>query len=306
MFQRNRLWRVVATYARPNRAGGFIDTAIVHSGNSIARIRRLRLIAIAPLLIVATIGSEFHYLPVFAVALLCAGFWERVFAEQRGRKFDVGVIYTALLFSLLMPPDIAMFHVMFGMSFAMVFAHGVFGGEGKAFLNPALVAAAVVLITFPASSNQHVLWTAVTEFNQVSYGLMDAALLLSIVFGAAVLITGRLVSWRLLAGHVIGSIALGLVVGGSLDLVWYGHLLAGSFIYAVVFIASDPSASSATNTGRWVQGILAGALVVLLREVNPSHADGVIPALLLMSMAAPLIDQIVIWFNIRRRGRARG
>ncbi len=252
------------------------------------------------------VGSELQYLLVFCMALLCAGFWERVFADQRGRAFDVGVIYTALLFSLLMPPDVAIFHVMFGMSFAMVFAHGVFGGEGKAFLNPALVAAAIVLITFPTSTSQHVLWTAVTEFNQASYGWVDGALLLSIVFGAAVLLVGKLVSWRLLVGHAAGLIVLALVVGGSLDLVWYGHLLGGSFIYAVVFIASDPSTSSATNTGRWVQGVLAGGLVVLLREVNPSHADSVVPALLLMSMSAPMIDQVVIWFNIRRRARANG
>ncbi len=240
------------------------------------------------------------------MALLCAGFWERVFAEQRGRVFDIGVVYTALLFSLLMSPDVAIFHVVFGMSFAMVFAHGVFGGEGKAFLNPALVAAAIVFITFPASSTQHVLWTALTEFNQTSYGLMDVALLLSIAFGAAVLLYGKLVSWRLLVGHVAGLIVLALVVGGSLDLVWYGHLLSGSFFYAVIFIASDPSTSSATNTGRWVQGVLAGGLVVLLREVNPSHADSVVPALLLMSMAAPMIDRVVIWYNIRRRARAHG
>ncbi len=262
--------------------------------------------AIAPLLVVATASAGYQYLLVFAIALLCAGFWERVFAEKRGRAFDVGVIYTALLFTLLMPPGVAMFHVIFGVSFAMVFAHGVFGGEGKAFLNPALVAAAIVQITFPTSLNQHALWTAVSEFTEASHGLMDVLLLLSIVSGAAVLMTGRLVSWRLLVGHVIGSIALAAVFGGNLDLPWYGHLLSGSYIYVVVFITSDPSTSSATNTGRWVQGILAGALVVFLREVNPSHADSVVPALLLMSMAAPLIDQVVIWFNIRRRARAHG
>ncbi len=45
-----------------------------------------------------------HIVPVFAIAFLTCGFWERIFADNRNRPFDIGVLYTALLFTMLMPP----------------------------------------------------------------------------------------------------------------------------------------------------------------------------------------------------------
>ena len=49
-----------------------------------------------------------------------------------------------------------------------------------------------------------------------------------------------------------------------------------------------------------------GAMVVMIRVVNESHPDGVIAALLLGSVLAPLIDYVVVWFNIRKRARRCG
>jgi Na+-transporting NADH:ubiquinone oxidoreductase subunit B len=137
---------------------------------------------------------------------------------------------------------------------------------------------------------------------------------LAVLLGAAILLYGRIASWRLLAGMLLGVVLAALLAnwigGGIFDLPWYWHLVLGSFAFTAVFIATDPSSSASTDLGRWVQGLLAGALVVLLRGLNPSHADSVIPVLLLMSLAAPLIDHLVIWFNIsnlrRRQGSSHG
>lgn len=279
-----------------------------------------------------------HLLPVIIIALIFAGLWERIFADIRNRRFDTGVVYTALLFTLLMPPGVAFLHVAFGISFAMVFAHGIFGGEGKSFLNPALVAVAVVQISFPSALTSHPLWVSLNGYagtkNLASYdqqitdglawsefgwweafygttqGLMGTTSMLTVVLGAAILIYGRIASWRLLAAQLIGVIIVAttanLIGGGILDMPWYWHLVLGSFAFGAVFIATDPSTSASTNSGRWIQGILAGGLVVFLRIVNPSHPDSVIPVLLLVSMLAPLIDHIVVWFNIRQRALRHG
>jgi Na+-transporting NADH:ubiquinone oxidoreductase subunit B len=48
---------------------------------------------------------------------------------------------------------------------------------------------------------------------------------------------------------------------------------------------------------------LIGVLVVLIRVVNSTHPDAVIPAMLLASILAPLIDHAVIAINIRQRSR---
>jgi len=338
-----------------------------HSSNSIDQIRRLRLLAIVPVLLAAVVNTGYQYLlgfekgtegwresiagvfnvgyvdpniydvlvsglihvlPVFAMALLAGGFCERLFAQKRNRAFDTGVVYTALLFTLLMPPGVGILHIVFGVAFAIIFAHGVFGGEGKSFLNPALVAVAVVQISFPSALTNHPLWTNLngyagtrdfmilhqqgvdgfdwwSAFLGNSQGLMGTTSVLAILFGAVFLLYARIASWRVLAGLLTGVVAMAMIGnwigGGILDLPWYGHVLLGSFAFTAVFIATDPSSSSSTNSGRWIQGILAGVLVVIMRVVNPSHPDGVIPVMLLMSMTAPLIDHVVIWFNIRRR-----
>ena len=284
------------------------------------------------------IAGLIHVLPVFTMALIAGGIWERLFSEIRSRPFDSGVIYSALLFALLMPPGVGMFHIIFGMSFAIIFAHGIFGGEGRSFLQPALVAAAVVQISFPSALTNHPLWANLNGYAGSRYfmgyhqqgfddplwaglrwwdaflgntqGLMGTTSVLAVLLGAGVLIYARIASWRLLAGLLIGAFLVATLCnwlgGGILDLPWYWHLLLGSFAFSAVFIATDPSSSSSTNTGRWIQGVLAGALVVFMRVVKPSHPDSVIPVLLLMSMSAPLIDHIVIWFNIRRRASRYG
>ncbi len=224
------------------------------------------------------------------------------------------------------------------MSFSIIFAHGIFGGEGRGFLNPALVGVAFVQITFPSALNNHPWWSELNgyagtrhlaTFHQQSVdgflwtdyqwwdafvgtvqGLMGTTSVLAILIGAAVLLYGRIASWRLLAGQLIGVIGIVTVInmagGGILDMPWYWHVVLGSYAFTAVFIATDPASSAATNAGRWIQGLLSGALVVFFRVVNPSHPDGVIPVLLLMSLSAPLIDHIVIWFNIRIRARAIG
>jgi len=279
-----------------------------------------------------------HLLPVFVMAFIFAGFWERIFAEKRNHRFDIGIVYTALLFTLLMPPGVALFHVAFGISFAMVFAHGIFGGEGKSFLNPALVAVAVVQISFPSALTSHPLWVSLNGYAGTKYlvaydqliggglawsefgwweaffgttqGLMGTTSVLAVILGAAVLIYGSIASWRLLAAQLIGvvvvAITANMIGGGILDMPWYWHLVLGSFAFGAVFIATDPSSSASTNSGRWVQGILAGGLIVFMRLVNPSHPDSVIPVLLLVSMLAPLIDHVVVWLNIRRRALRHG
>jgi len=279
-----------------------------------------------------------HVLPVFAMAILAAGVWERIFAAGRERRFDIGIVYTALLFTMLMPPGVHLFHIVFGMSFAIVFAKAIFGGEGKSFLNPALVGAAILQVSFPTALTDHPIWSGISGYAGTrllaSYhqegagslvwsgvdwwgaflgnapGLIGTTSVLAIIIGGVVLVYGGIASWRLLAGQVIGVVLVAtlcnMMGGGILDMSWYWHVVLGGFAFGAVFVATDPASSAATNTGRWVQGLLIGALVVFLRVANPSHPDGVIPVLLLASMLAPLIDHVVMWFNIRRRAQGYG
>ena len=79
------------------------------------------------------------------------------------------------------------------------------------------------------------------------------------------------------------------------------HLVTGGFAFGLVFMATDPVSSAQTNPGRWVYGFLIGVLTVLIRVTNPGYPEGIMLAILLGNVFAPLIDWFVEQANIRRR-----
>ena len=278
-----------------------------------------------------------HLGPTLVMALITGGLWERSIAERRKRPFELGYIPIAILFALLLPAAVPLSHVVFGMSFAILVGKGIFGGEGKTFLSPALLGIAIVQVSFPGVSSEHPLWNGLAGYSgsdaiALFYRGGEAALsaadinlwsafigyipgpsgttsILAVLTGASILLTTRLIAWRLLGAQLIGLVLCALLFvlldsnpsGSSMPPGW--HLLLGSFAFGAVYLACDPVASCCTNPGRWIQGLLIGALVVLIREVNPTHPDAVIPVLLLASILAPLIDHAVIALNIRKRAR---
>ena len=65
---------------------------------------------------------------------------------------------------------------------------------------------------------------------------------------------------------------------GFTQLPFYYHLAMGGFAFGIVFMATDPVSAAATNTGKWIYGILIGVLIVLIRVANPAYPGGVTPA----------------------------
>jgi Na+-transporting NADH:ubiquinone oxidoreductase subunit B len=79
------------------------------------------------------------------------------------------------------------------------------------------------------------------------------------------------------------------------------HLVLGGFAFGAVFMATDPVTASQTNHGKYIYGLLIGALAVLIRVFNPAYPEGMMLAILLMNIFAPLIDYFVVNSNIQRR-----
>jgi Na+-transporting NADH:ubiquinone oxidoreductase subunit B len=81
----------------------------------------------------------------------------------------------------------------------------------------------------------------------------------------------------------------------------YQHLLLGGFAFGIVFMATDPVSAAQTTKGKYIYGFLIGVLAVLIRVLNPAYPEGVMLAILLMNVFAPLIDHYVVQGNIKRR-----
>ena len=132
---------------------------------------------------------------------------------------------------------------------------------------------------------------------------------LLIIGGALFLIYCGIASWRIIASSIIGlvftaflfNLLSGFSTNAMLTITPLQHLLIGSFLFGTVFMATEPVTSSHTNTGRWIYGFLIGVLTVIIRSINPAYPEGVMLAILIMNMFAPLIDYYVVQSNIKMR-----
>jgi Na+-transporting NADH:ubiquinone oxidoreductase subunit B len=156
-----------------------------------------------------------------------------------------------------------------------------------------------------------------TTWLQTFVGIVPGAFgttsVLACLVGAAILLYRRVASGRIMAGILFGMVGTVLLVNNFAEdgnaftgLTWYWHLTLGSFAFGTVFLATDPVSAAMTDTGRWIYGLMIGVMIVLIRVANPAHPDGVMFAILLGNIFAPLIDYLVMGANIRRRARRHG
>ena len=130
----------------------------------------------------------------------------------------------------------------------------------------------------------------------------------AILIGGAILLATKIASWRIMAGVMIGMVAMSLIfnaVGSETNpmfaMPWYWHLVVGGFAFGMVYMATDPVSASMTDTGKWIFGALIGVMCVLIRVINPAFPEGMMLAILFANLFAPIIDWSVVRANVRRR-----
>ena len=278
-----------------------------------------------------------YFLPIFILALLTGAFWESLFAQQRRRPVDEGLLAIAWLFALVMPATMPAYGVILGMSFAIVVGKGIYGGMGRYIVSPLILGFAFLMFSFTDLFFGAGVWIPVPGYDEpttielaieeggvaalraVDYqwwqlfignqpGPIGVTSVLGCLLGAVFLILSGTASWRIMAGSLAGMIAAVLLLNvlGPQDnpmfqVPWYWHLVIGGWAFATVFVATDPVAAAITNPGRWVFGILVGALTIIVRVTNPSLFQGGVFAILLASIFSPLFDYYVVERNIKRR-----
>ncbi|XOD69569.1 MAG: NADH:ubiquinone reductase (Na(+)-transporting) subunit B [Flavobacteriales bacterium AspAUS03] len=128
----------------------------------------------------------------------------------------------------------------------------------------------------------------------------------AILLGAILLIFTGIGSWRIMLSALIGASVIGLLfnawgANALMAFPWWQHLLVGGFAFGIVFMATDPVSAAQTETGKWIYGFFVGFFSILIRIFNPAYPEGVMMAILLMNIFAPIIDHFVIQANINRR-----
>jgi Na+-transporting NADH:ubiquinone oxidoreductase subunit B len=126
------------------------------------------------------------------------------------------------------------------------------------------------------------------------------------LIGAFILIFTGVGSWKIILSVFVGAYGMGLflnVVGGNPFIMMpaHYHLVMGGLAFGAVFMATDPVTAAQTEKGKWFYGLLIGIMTVLIRVFNPAYPEGVMLAILLMNVFAPLIDYFVVSANKKRR-----
>ncbi|RQK37239.1 NADH:ubiquinone reductase (Na(+)-transporting) subunit B [Neisseria meningitidis] len=281
-----------------------------------------------------------YFLPIYATVFVVGGFWEVLFATVRKHEINEGFFVTSILFALIVPPTLPLWQAALGISFGVVVAKEVFGGTGKNFMNPALAGRAFLFFAYPANLSGDAVWTAVDGYSGATAlaqwaahgadGLknavtgqtitwMDAFIgklpgsigevsTLALLIGGVFIVFARIASWRIIAGVMIGMIAMsslfnfiGSDTNAMFAMPWYWHLVVGGFAIGMLFMATDPVSASFTNVGKWWYGALIGVMCVLIRVVNPAYPEGMMLAILFANLFAPIFDYFVAQANIKRR-----
>jgi Na+-transporting NADH:ubiquinone oxidoreductase subunit B len=130
---------------------------------------------------------------------------------------------------------------------------------------------------------------------------------LAILIGAVILLITGIASWKTMFSVFAGGALVALMFNlwgpdtAYAHFPWYNHLVFGGFAFGAVFMATDPVTSARTETGKWIFGFLVGAMAIVIRVLNPGYPEGMMLAILLLNIFAPLIDHYVVEANIKMR-----
>ena len=147
-------------------------------------------------------------------------------------------------------------------------------------------------------------WDMVTGLIPGSIGETSV---IAILIGAIILLWTGIASWKTMLSVFVGGGLMAWifnVIGPNTamaNMPWYEHLVLGGFCFGAVFMATDPVTSARTEKGKYIFGFLIGVMAIVIRVLNPGYPEGMMFAILLMNIFAPLIDYCVVQSNIKNR-----
>jgi Na+-transporting NADH:ubiquinone oxidoreductase subunit B len=132
---------------------------------------------------------------------------------------------------------------------------------------------------------------------------------LAILLGAAYLLWTKTANWRLMLSTLLGAVAMNLLLRNALGIAAVPPigftLFSGAFLYAAVFMVTDPISAPRLKESMWAYGAAIGALIVFFRY-KAVFAGGVAFAILIGNMLAPSLDLWIKRFQARRKTAGPG
>ena len=283
----------------------------LHANTSTAQIMKDVLISLLPCVLTATLFFGWRALLVVAFCTsLCVGLEAlcRLVMKRENTIFDGSAAVTGVLLALTLPVDIPLSLAAVGCATAIIVVKQMFGGLGCNFVNPALAARIVMIVSFPVAMTSVpqnlMLPDGVTTATPLSGGTVSSLLDLfvgkvggamgegckiAILLGFAWLFFRRVVLPVIPVTMVATAALFALIAGENVGVT----LLSGGLLFGAVFMATDYVTSPVTMRGQFVYAVGCGLISVLIR-FYANLPEGVSYAIVLMNIATPLIDR---WFR---------
>ncbi len=261
-------------------------------------------------------------------------------AQWKKEEVHEGFFVTGMLIPLIVPVNCPLWIIALATAFSVIFAKEVFGGTGMNIFNPALVTRAFLFFAYPSMMSGDKVWvnanymdsingtidgySAATPLGQLAAGEavtaspMDTIIgtipgsigetsFIAIMIGACILIWAGIASWKIILSTFVGGAVMAYFLrygdAEALNFPWWEQLTVGGFAFGAVFMATDPVTAPRTEAGKWIFGLLIGAMAIIIRVLNPGYPEGMMLAILLMNVFAPLIDYCFVQSNINKRAK---
>lgn len=268
------------------------------------------LVALIPAFCAGIYFFGLNALTVCAAAVISAVVFEIIMLKIRKVPVtlpDIGsAVVTGLLLAFCVSSAMPWWTLILGSFVAIALAKHAFGGLGFNIFNPALVARAFLLSSFPVLmttwpkpfdavtgatplnllKEQHVATGRLTMLLGKHGGSIGETCAIALLLGALYLLYKRTIDHRIPLGYLLTVALFAFVLKRDVPF----NLMAGGLLLGAFFMATDPVTSPVTKPGRWVFGIGCGLITMIIRLWG-GYPEGVCYSILAMNAATPLLDR---------------
>ena len=304
----------------------------------VKRFMTMVIIALVPALAISFYFFGLRLIAMIMVSYIAGGMVEVAFAIIRKEDINEGFLVTGMLFPMILPPTLPLWMVGVGVAFGVFIGKELFGGTGRNVFNPAIVGRCFLALAYPAAmsgnwvtAGQGVMgrmleYAGAGNIDSVSGatplvlakqgqlvnvfdmlignipGSIGETSAIAIILGGVFLLFTRVANWRTVVSTLGSSVVLAAIFHHNdparfAPALW--HLCAGGLLFGAFFMATDPVTSPITNAGKWMYGIIIGVVTMLIRNFT-GYVEGVMFAILLGNIIAPILDEIVFKIRIGR------
>jgi len=257
---------------------------------------------------------------VTVLACVASEYIARRVMKRESTIGDFSAVVTGILLALNLPPTIPLWIAAIGGFVAIVVVKQIFGGIGQNFMNPALAARVILMVSWPvqmtnwispgpdavssATPLAFIKGAEAVEGVMPSYmdlflgnigGTIGETSVLAILIGAAYLLYRKVITLHIPVAFIVTTALFTWVFGkdGLFTGDFLYHILAGGLMLGAFFMATDYSTSPVTSKGRVIMGIGCGLLAAIIR-LYTNYPEGVSFAIIIMNVVVPLIDRFTV------------